>query len=286
MINNSRIYKFKPFYFTVVILGCFFFAINSSASQPLKKLFTENCASCHTIGAGTLVGPDLKDVHLRRSQPWLLAFVKSPQSMISNNNSQAVALFKEYNEILMPDSVLTDQQIIQLLQYIQSATVNDRPANELIESVSNDQHQIKTGQDIFQGIVSLSNGGPACNGCHDIKNDAVIGGGILARELTLVFSRMGGPAIRSILGSAPFPVMKAAYLNKPLTDNEIQALLAFFQSAEREHAYQQPKDYGFGLFISGVVGSGLLLLIYSLIWSRRKNQSVYQAIYERQIKSK
>ena len=55
-----------------------------------------------------------------------------------------------------------------------------------------------------------------------VNNDAVIGGGILASELTSVFSRMGDPAVRSILGNAPFPVMKTAYLDKPLTEQRFQ----------------------------------------------------------------
>ena len=36
--------------------------------------------------------------------------------------------------------------------------------------------QIAAGADLFQGVKRLENGGPACNSCHDVQNDAVIGG--------------------------------------------------------------------------------------------------------------
>ena len=70
---------------------------------------------------------------------------------------------------------------------------------------------IEAGQAMFQGVTRFENDGAACNACHDVRNDAVIGGGILAAELTTVFSRMGSAGVKAILGQAPFPVMQAAY---------------------------------------------------------------------------
>ena len=88
---------------------------------------------------------------------------------------------------------------------------------------SNDQ--VLLGQGLFQGTTRLANGGPTCNSCHDVTNDAVIGGGILATELTTVFSRLGGPGVRAILGSPPFPVMQQAYVDKSLTEAEVAGLV-------------------------------------------------------------
>ena len=90
--------------------------------------------------------------------------------------------------------------------------------------------EIARGQNLFQGLERLKNGGPACNSCHHVKNDAVIGGGVLAKELTTVFSTMGTPGINAILGKPPFPVMAAAYAEHPLTDDESAALVGFLHS--------------------------------------------------------
>jgi hypothetical protein len=118
-----------------------------------------------------------------------------------------------------------------------------------------------------------------------VRNDAVIGGGILAAELTTVFSRMGGAGVKAILGQAPFPVMQAAYADKPLTDDEVTALVAFLEYADSEQYNQLPRDYGIGLFLSGTFGAAILFLLFGIIWRKRKTGPVNQAIYDRQVTS-
>ena len=147
------------------------------------------------------------------------------------------------------------------------------------------QEQITLGQALFQGEVRFKNGGPTCNACHDIADDAIIGGGILAKELTDVFTRMGGPGVQAILGRPPFPVMEAAYANQPLTEAEKTALVAVLQRAAESGSRHMRRDYGLGLFTSGVAGAVLVFGSCSLVWRRRKTGSVNQAIYDRQMKS-
>jgi len=256
---------------------------------------SRTCFACHTIGGGRLVGPDLLGVHERRSQAWLEEFVKSSQSMINNGDAEAVALFAEFNQLPMPDAVATDEQIRQVLDYIatqSSAVVVEASAETLVaEDQAEVQEQpaseedIQAGQELFQGILRLENGGPACNACHDVRNDAVIGGGILATELTSVFSRMGGAGVKAILGHAPFPVMQAAYQDQSLTDQEVAALVAFLEYADSAQYNQLPRDYGVGLFLSGLAGASILFILFGVVWRGRKKGSVNQAIYDRQIKS-
>jgi mono/diheme cytochrome c family protein len=264
--------------------------------DPGEQVFQTTCFACHTIGGGRLVGPDLLSVHERRSQEWLERIVKSSQSMVNDGDAEAVALFEEFNRIPMPDAAVSEQQIRQVLSYIKSQSliqtantgastsalaVAEAPASE--EPAS--EEDILTGQELFQGNLRLVNGGPACNACHDVRNDAVIGGGILARELTTVFSRMGGAGVKAILGQAPFPVMQAAYQNQSLTDDEVTALVAFLEYADSEEYNQLPRDYGLGLFLSGAVGAGILFGLFGFVWRGRKKESVNQAIYDRQVRS-
>jgi hypothetical protein len=141
------------------------------------------------------------------------------------------------------------------------------------------------GQALFQGDRRLSNAGPTCNSCHEVTNDAVIGGGILAVELTTVFSRLGGPGVRAIIGSPPFPVMERAYRDKALTDEEVGALVAFLERADAEQALHQPRDYGIKLFGTGLFGAVILMGLYSVMWSGRRKGSVNQSIFDRQVRS-
>lgn len=256
-----------------------------------EQVFNTTCFACHTIGGGRLIGPDLAGVHEKRSQEWLEKFVKSSQSMIDAGDAEAVALFEEYSSMLMPDTVASEEQITQVLAYIKSqsladASSVDASASEAVtveEPAS--EEDILAGQDLFQGTLRLINGGPACNACHEVRNDAVIGGGILATELTSVFSRMGGVGVTAILGRAPFPVMQAAYEDQPLTENEVTALVAFLEYADSEQYNQLPRDYGIGLFASGITGAGFLFALFAFVWRGRKRESVNQAIYDRQIRS-
>jgi cytochrome c peroxidase len=214
--------------------------------------------------------------------------------MINNGDPEAVALAAEYNGIVMPDAVMSDQQIREVLNYIrvksagltsaggESATLAAQPAATAAPA---SQQDIEAGQAMFQGATRFENGGAACNACHDVRNDAVIGGGILAAELTTVFSRMGGAGVKAILGQAPFPVMQAAYADKPLTDEEVTALVAFLEYADSEEYNQLPRDYGIGLFLSGAGGAAVLFAFFGIFWRGRKSRAVNQDIYDRQVTS-
>ena len=148
-----------------------------------KPYFKIIAPVCHTIGGGRLVGPDLIGVEDRRSPQWLNTFVKSAQSMVDSGDAQAVALFEEYFNLPMPDAPISEQQITEVLLYIQNAEGSSgdeiaNPAESEIESLAEviidqaaidqaKQQEIISGQNIFQGVVRLNNGGPACNACHD-----------------------------------------------------------------------------------------------------------------------
>jgi mono/diheme cytochrome c family protein len=280
-----------------LVIGVLALFVSAGHSQevgtqdPGEQVFQATCFACHTIGSGRLVGPDLAGVHERRSQEWLESFVKSSQSMINDGDADAVALFEKYNRVPMPDSFVSDEQVKQVLSYIAAQSSDEAAATDAGESAqvapeeSASEEDIHAGQELFQGTLRFVNGGPACNACHEVRNDAVIGGGILATELTSVFSRMGGAGVKAILGHAPFPVMQAAYQNQSLTESEVVAMVAFLEYADSEQYNQLPRDYGLGLFLSGSIGAGLLLGFFAFIWRGRKKGSVYQEIFDRQVSS-
>ena len=248
-----------------------------------QEIFQTSCSVCHTIGGGRLVGPDLQGVGDRRSEEWIIRFVQHSQQLVAAGDPDAVAIFNEFNQIPMPDQPLSDEQIRAIIAYTGAGT-SAAPAQPAAVQEATEE-QVLLGQNLFQGTTRFVNGGPTCNSCHEVTNDAVIGGGVLARELTTVFSRLGGPGVRAILGSPPFPVMQRAYEGKPLTDEEVAGLVGFLQRADAEQALHQPRDYGPKLLGAGVLGTAILMGLYSLAWGKRKRGSVNQSIYDRQIKT-
>ncbi len=286
------------FFIVVLVLVIANTVCYSSEADQLEgaAYFKQMCTACHTINGGNLVGPDLANVHERRSDEWLQKFITSSQTLINSGDPDAVAVFEQFNKIVMPDPPFSGDQIVAIITYIKAesggelqsaaAGTDEGETDALVDTgIGSTEEDIVMGQNLFQGKVRLANGGPSCISCHDVKNDAVIGGGILARELTTVFSRMGEPGVRAILGSAPFPVMQHAYLNKPLTDEEIVSIISFLQQADRDHMFQQPRDYGVKLAGTGVVGLIVLLGVYSLLWYKRKKKLVNEDVFDRQIKS-
>ncbi len=251
------------------------------ATTPAEAWQKGLCMSCHSVGAGKLVGPDLKGITEKRSEEWLLKFIKSPKAMIDSGDKVAVALFEEF-KVMMPDPPLTDAEIKLALEFTKGAA-GEAPAPA--PTVSATPEQIALGEQLFQGHVALSGGGPTCVSCHDVTSDAIISGGILAKELTTVFTRLGGAGVRAVMGSPPFPVMQAAYQDKPLTEDEMTALVGFLQKVSADQEHHMPRDTGLWLAGSGVVGVIVLLFLFHLLWGRRKRGSVNQAIYDRQVKS-
>jgi len=85
-----------------------------------EQLFRSNCASCHTVGKGRLVGPDLINVHSRHDEQWLLKFIKSSQTMVKEGDPTAVQLYKEYNNVPMPDAFINEDEIKSVLAFIKT----------------------------------------------------------------------------------------------------------------------------------------------------------------------
>lgn len=107
----------KIFYLLTFAIVCSSFKV---FAQDGEQLFKSNCASCHTIGKGKLVGPDLKDVDTRYDATWLMSWIKSSQAMVKSGDKIAVQLFNDNNKIPMPDVALKDDEIKSILSYVKT----------------------------------------------------------------------------------------------------------------------------------------------------------------------
>ncbi len=141
---------------------------------------------------------------------------------------------------------------------------------------------IDRGSKLFQGLIRFENGGPSCISCHTVRNDAVISGGSLGKDITEKVTVASGAMVGGFVQSKP--VMQKAFADSPLTEQE-QADLAAFLADTYEQGQSMPGDTGIKLALSGVAGTVLLLGLYTMLWGRRKRFSVNRDIYDRQIKS-
>lgn len=74
-----------------------------------KEIFTGNCQSCHSIGGGDVVGPDLAGVTEKREESWVRAFITNSQNLIAEGNKEAVEVFNKYHKIAMPPHNFTEE---------------------------------------------------------------------------------------------------------------------------------------------------------------------------------
>jgi len=173
-----------------------------------------------------------------------------------------------------------------------SLEVSDEVTTEVVESVEEAAEEevapivgdVNTGKQYFEGSKGFLNGGPACITCHNVTNDELIPGGLLAKDLTDVYDRMG-EGITVWLDAPPFPAMITSYQNHPLTEMERVSLTAFFKHAN-EVKDSQKITSGTSLFlVGGLAGLVGILIVISLLWMKRKKQMVKKDIFARQTKA-
>ena len=281
----------------LIIVFTFAAILLSKYSYPQSQgetIFNKTCIACHTIGSGRLVGPDLKDITERRSEEWIISFVKSSQSMIKSGDPDAVAIFNEYNKLVMLDQNLTDDQIKDIMLYIKQQSSGSGQTIALTEDIKSStgmtideagENEVSAGRNLFLGKVRLNNGGPACISCHNVTGENLIAGGLLAMDITNTYSRLNAPGVYSIMFSSPFPVMNAAYNNNKITKDEAFYLIAFLKQADINSANQQPVNYQSNFILMGLIGTVILFGIYGGIWWNRKRKPVNDKIFKRQLKT-
>ncbi len=108
----------RRFAFACTLL-LFMASFNAAVAQtPEAEANYQQCKACHNLDGAKLIGPNLAGVTERREQDWLIRFIRNSQEMVQSGDPIAVALYAEYNNIPMPPHNLTDEQIIDILKYI------------------------------------------------------------------------------------------------------------------------------------------------------------------------
>ncbi|MDP3244753.1 MAG: cytochrome c, partial [bacterium] len=133
----------------------FIFLVSASAQDKAEVAFKQNCAACHSIGKGRLVGPDLSDIHKLRTESWLLNFIKSSQTVIKSGDQTADSLFRAYNQILMPDqTTLSNGDIKDILIYIKSKSPEALSASSSA-TVEQSKEKSNNKSDVFFDSIIL-----------------------------------------------------------------------------------------------------------------------------------
>ena len=94
------------------------FMISSAWGFDSADYFERKCASCHSIGGGDDVGPDLKGVTERRPEEWILKFIKDSEAVIKSGDPIANELFAKFKNKKMPAQEISDDDLKELYVFL------------------------------------------------------------------------------------------------------------------------------------------------------------------------
>lgn len=240
----------------------------ATSDEPGQTLFEQKCLACHNIGGGQKVGPDLKGITAKRDRDWLIRFITTPDKLIAQGDPIARQLVTEFG-IPMPNLGLSADEAKAVLAYIEAQSQTE--ATPVLTSGQKTPAALTgdagAGSNIFMGRTALKNGGPACLSCHNVSGSGLIGGGSVAKDLTMTYSVVGETGVLAILKTTPFPMMKEVYAVQPLTDDEIVNVAAFLRDAGSTPSTSAQNPMLF--FIISGVGTVLVIGIFQFLWRGR-----------------
>ncbi len=92
--------------------------INDEMAARGKAKFDAICVACHMIDQ-RMIGPALKGVYDRRSPEWVMNMILNPDGMLKEDPI-AKALLKEYNNAIMLNQNLTEDEARDVAEYLRT----------------------------------------------------------------------------------------------------------------------------------------------------------------------
>ncbi|GLK56607.1 protein SCO1/2 [Methylopila capsulata] len=89
--------------------------------QPAgQSLFLKLCASCHTVGLGPRIGPDLTGLLQRRDRRWAARYLADPEALRAERDPTAIQLAESFAPARMPTLGLSEGDIEDLMAFIET----------------------------------------------------------------------------------------------------------------------------------------------------------------------
>ena len=93
-------------------------AIDTEMAARGEAKFNAICVACHQV-EGRMIGPPMKGVYERRSPEWVMNMMLNPNGMLKDDPI-AKALLKEYNNAIMLNQNLTEDEARELAEYLRT----------------------------------------------------------------------------------------------------------------------------------------------------------------------
>jgi len=157
--NLSTFFKSHCLSITVSLLFLVFM-VNRANAQDGKTLFKQNCGVCHTTTQQKLVGPGLEGIGNKRSEEWLINWIKDSQAFVKSGDADAKAALDAGGGVVMPPfTQLSDGDIKAILGYISTSAEATAPAADAgsgaAVAVTPKEAPMSTGVKLFFACIIL-----------------------------------------------------------------------------------------------------------------------------------
>lgn len=152
LFSKSKVYLKALFVFLLISS---FAATKAIAQEDGEKLFKSYCASCHSPGSNQLVGPGLAGVYDKYEREWLYSWIKNSQDLIASGDAEAVAVYEQYNKVLMPNQPVNNEQIDAILDYVKAYAEAAPEAEEVsdVSAVAMEEEPTDAGLFVILGLI-------------------------------------------------------------------------------------------------------------------------------------
>lgn len=115
-----------------------------------QKLFQDNCAPCHGENEFVVAYP-FQNIRKDYDLPWILSFIRNSDSLIKAGDVRATFVFELHNQSVMSKfNKLTDQQIIDILDYVDTFPIINSYNNHRKLSIASMVDSIKKWEDVHE----------------------------------------------------------------------------------------------------------------------------------------
>jgi len=105
-----------------------------------EQLYRTRCASCHTIGGGDGLGPDLMMATGKHTDAWMKRWLREPDKMIAEGDAYATAQMKQFRNLAMPNLKLDDHAIDLLIAFMDKESVTAMEGKAAAEHAHHHNH--------------------------------------------------------------------------------------------------------------------------------------------------
>lgn len=103
---------------TVLLFLIFIMSETTLSAKTGDEIFNSNCMTCHMLSDKSMTGPGLNGLLERRDPEWVAKWIRNSQELINSGDEEAIAIYEEYNEMMMPAYDLSDDEMADLIKYI------------------------------------------------------------------------------------------------------------------------------------------------------------------------